>query len=169
MSAWASHQLLKQQQANRARAKGSHDHILLHGQSVRDDERLYPHALTQLQMRKGEETGEKRSRAATCKRRVWNWTTMRWQAGHESELRAVKARSTLQRAASKLPFLREESNFVVLCDGYRNLACITTCGMHLWRLQNVIQYRESEQDCMTMSVRDDMVDIAHKSACVSEF
>ena len=80
MRAWASHQLLKGQQANRALAKGSHDHILLHGQSVRDDERVHPHALTQLQMRMGEETGEERSRAATCRRPEWNWTTTRWQA-----------------------------------------------------------------------------------------
>jgi len=41
MRAWASHQLLKDQQANRALAKGSHDHIFLHGQSVRDDGRDY--------------------------------------------------------------------------------------------------------------------------------
>jgi hypothetical protein len=41
MRAWTSHQLLEDQQANRAVIKGSHDHILLHGQSVRDDERDY--------------------------------------------------------------------------------------------------------------------------------
>lgn len=81
MRAWASHQLLKGQQANRALARGSHDHIFLHGQSVRDDERVHPHALTQLQMRMDEETTEERSRAATCKRPEWNWTTtMRWHA-----------------------------------------------------------------------------------------
>jgi hypothetical protein len=41
MRAWASHQLLKGQQANRALTKGSHDHILLHGQSVRDAMSVY--------------------------------------------------------------------------------------------------------------------------------
>lgn len=54
----------------------------------------------------GDETGEKRSRAATCNRPQWNWTTMRWQVGHESELRGVKARPTWQRAVSKLPMRR---------------------------------------------------------------
>jgi len=39
MRAWASHQLLEDQQANRAPARESHDQILLHGQSVRDGER----------------------------------------------------------------------------------------------------------------------------------
>ena len=68
MRARASHQLLKGQQANRTQAKGSHDHILLHGQSVRDDESAHPHAMTRLQLGMGEETGEERSRAATYKR-----------------------------------------------------------------------------------------------------
>lgn len=87
-----------------------------------------------------DETGEKRSRAATCRRPEWNWTTMRWQSGHESERRGVEARPASQRAASKLPtrrlavFLRDYINLVVLGNGYQNLACSTTgCVIRICR------------------------------------
>lgn len=129
--AWASHQLVEDQQANRALTKGSHDHILLHGQSVRDDVRLHPQALARLPVRMGGwATKEEES---SCKLQA---------SGVEMDDDAVagqpriggmslKARPrlavTLQRGALKLPLDEtDENNIAMLPDEDQSLARSTT-------------------------------------------